>query len=91
MALYEDDYVRVCADELIIKRYFFPLLRAKAVRTRDVRIVYFDEHRNAQAPLLRAWGKSTQRDVYWAFDISRCAFIFEPIRTTTKQYANFQV
>lgn len=67
---YEDDYVLLTEDFLIIKRYFFPLMKPKIIRTRDLRVAYFDTQENSKYGILRTWGKS-QNDIYWAVDFRR--------------------
>uniref|UniRef100_A0A914D423 Uncharacterized protein n=1 Tax=Acrobeloides nanus TaxID=290746 RepID=A0A914D423_9BILA len=47
-------------------------MKPKVLRTRDIRVVYFDEQENAKYPLMRTWGKATNNDVYWAVDFRRC-------------------
>ena len=68
--LYEDDYVELSEDILVIKKYFFPLMKPKIVRIRDLRVAYFDDQENAKYPVLRTWGKACN-DVYWAVDFRR--------------------
>ncbi|KAE9553940.1 hypothetical protein FO519_002866 [Halicephalobus sp. NKZ332] len=69
--LYEDDYVELSEDILVIKRYFFPLMKAKIIRIRDLRVAYFDDQENTKYQVLRTWGKGSN-DVYWAVDFKRC-------------------
>lgn len=75
--LYEDDFVTLNEDFLTIKRYFFPMLKPKVIRVRDIRVLYFDEQNNGKYTLLRTWGKSHDNDIYWANDFRR--FVFLPI------------
>lgn len=68
--LYIDDYVELYEDILIIKRYFFPLMKSKFVRLKDLRIAYYDEQQNGKYASIRTWGKGG-KDVYWAVDFRR--------------------
>uniref|UniRef100_A0A914Q3X9 Uncharacterized protein n=1 Tax=Panagrolaimus davidi TaxID=227884 RepID=A0A914Q3X9_9BILA len=68
---YEDEFVLLTEDFLIIKRYFFPLMKPKIIRNRDLRIAYFDSQENSKYGILRTWGKSNN-DIYWAVDFRRC-------------------
>lgn len=69
--LYEDEFVELSDDFLIIKRYFFPTLKSKIFRIKDIKVLYFDEQTNCKYPLRRIWGKSSEADVYWAVDFKR--------------------
>jgi hypothetical protein len=69
--LYEDEFVQLNEEFLTIKRYFFPMLKPKVVRVRDIRIIYFDEQNNGKYTLRRTWGKSIESDIYWAVDVRR--------------------
>uniref|UniRef100_A0A7E4V1G3 DUF2693 domain-containing protein n=1 Tax=Panagrellus redivivus TaxID=6233 RepID=A0A7E4V1G3_PANRE len=81
--IYEDDYVRLSEDLLVIKRYFFPLMRPKYIRTAALSVAYYDDIDSAKYANLRTWGKSTETGVYWAFDYQRCLS-----STTTKPDAH---
>ncbi|CAD5224636.1 unnamed protein product [Bursaphelenchus okinawaensis] len=70
--LYEDDYVELTEDLLTIKRYFFPMMKPKVVRVKNIRIVHYDEQDNTKYGLKRTWGKSDLIDIYWAADFKRC-------------------
>ena len=70
---YEDDFVLLTEDFLVIKRYFFPLMKPKIIRTRDLRLALFDSQENSKYGIIRTWGKSTS-NVYWAVDFRRQLF-----------------
>jgi hypothetical protein len=72
--LYEDEFVKLNEDVLIIKRYFFPMLRPKIIPIRAIRILYFDEQNNGKFNRLRTWGK-TDNNTYWAVDFRRLDFL----------------
>lgn len=68
--LYEDEFCLLTEDSITIKRYFFPMLKPKVVKVRDVRVVYFEDQDDGKYALRRTWGRSTN-DVYWAVDFRR--------------------
>ncbi|KAH7721625.1 Protein R08A2.7 [Aphelenchoides avenae] len=69
--LYEDEFCELTEDTITIKRYFFPMLKPKVVKVKDIRVVYFEDQMDGKYALRRTWGRSTN-DVYWAVDFRRC-------------------
>uniref|UniRef100_A0AC35GCV9 Uncharacterized protein n=1 Tax=Panagrolaimus sp. PS1159 TaxID=55785 RepID=A0AC35GCV9_9BILA len=68
--LYTDEYVELYEEILIIKRYFFPLMKPKIIRLKDLRIAYYDDQANGKYASIRTWGKGG-KEVYWAVDFRR--------------------
>ena len=70
--LYEDEYCELTEELLKIKKYFFPTLKPKIVHVKDIRVVYFDEQKEAAGyASRRSWGMG-KNDTYWAADFARC-------------------
>uniref|UniRef100_A0A0N4Z4V4 Lipocln_cytosolic_FA-bd_dom domain-containing protein n=1 Tax=Parastrongyloides trichosuri TaxID=131310 RepID=A0A0N4Z4V4_PARTI len=69
-SFYEDKFVMLTYDYLIIKKYFFPSLKDKKIFTADIKIVYFEEQSKTKIGDFRIWGK-TSNGVYWAYDLKR--------------------
>lgn len=72
--LYSDEFVELQEEVLVIKRYFFPMLKPKVVRVRDIRVLYFDDQTNCKYTVRRTWGKAPEADTYWAVDFKRYVF-----------------
>ena len=74
--LYSDEFCKLTEDVLVIKRFFFGTLRPKVVLLKDLKVVYFDEQRNAKKYThRRIWGRVhdevNNKHVYWAADFKR--------------------
>ncbi|KAI6213778.1 Protein R08A2.7 [Aphelenchoides besseyi] len=71
--LYEDEFVKLNEDVLVLKRYHvFPLLKHKYVLTKNIKVVWFEDQNCGKFPIRRAWGKARDHELYWALDYRRC-------------------
>uniref|UniRef100_A0AC35UGW7 DDE_Tnp_1_7 domain-containing protein n=1 Tax=Rhabditophanes sp. KR3021 TaxID=114890 RepID=A0AC35UGW7_9BILA len=68
---YEDSYVTLTENYLIIKRYFFPSRKNKIVPIDAIKVVNYEPQTNQMFGSRKLWGPSGT-DVYWAFDVKRC-------------------
>ncbi|KAI6228739.1 Protein R08A2.7 [Aphelenchoides fujianensis] len=71
--LYEDEFVSLNEDYLILKRYHvFPILKSKWVLVKNLRVLWFEDQLAAKYSIRKTWGRVADHDLYWALDYRRC-------------------
>jgi len=71
VCLYQDSFVKVYKDEVVIHTYYFPIGTSKTVSTKDIKHVYYKQHGFFKdIGKVKDWGMSFS-PIWWACHIGR--------------------